>query len=118
MDGWHVSSVYERNEDEVGRPQSMEGMDETFALVAETKPVRVYMDGCFDMLHYGHANALRQAKAMGDELVVGLIPDHEVLKAKGCAPVMNESERGALLDCIKWVDEVVRGKSPPLGNGS
>ena len=27
---------------------------------AGRKPVRVYMDGCFDMMHYGHANALRQ----------------------------------------------------------
>lgn len=37
------------------------------------KGVRVYMDGCFDLMHYGHANALRQAKALGDELVVGVV---------------------------------------------
>lgn len=30
---------------------------------AGRKPVRVYMDGCFDMMHYGHANALRQVMA-------------------------------------------------------
>ena len=44
------------------------------------KPVRVYMDGCFDLAHFGHANALRQAKACGDTLVVGLVPDAEVLR--------------------------------------
>lgn len=42
------------------------------------KPVRVYMDGCFDLMHYGHANALRQAKALGDELVVGVVSDEEI----------------------------------------
>ena len=36
------------------------------------------MDGCFDMMHYGHANALRQAKALGDVLVVGLTPDSQI----------------------------------------
>lgn len=62
------------------------------------------------MMHYGHANALRQAKALGDELVVGLIPDKEVAKAKGCAPVLTEEERFELVHAIKWVDEVLTGK--------
>jgi len=68
----------------------------------------VYMDGCFDMMHYGHANALRQAKACGDELVVGLIPDSEIVRCKG-PPVQNEEERMTMVRSVKWVDEVITG---------
>jgi ethanolamine-phosphate cytidylyltransferase len=53
------------------------------------KKVRVYMDGCFDMMHYGHANALRQARALGDERVVS---DEEIKANKG-PPVMSMDER-------------------------
>ncbi len=56
------------------------------------RPVRVYMDGCFDMMHYGHANALRQARALGDELVVGVVSDEEIQTNKG-PTVMSMQER-------------------------
>lgn len=56
------------------------------------KPVRVYMDGCFDLMHYGHANALRQAKALGDVLVVGVVSDEEIIANKG-PPVLSMEER-------------------------
>lgn len=56
------------------------------------KRVRVYMDGCFDLMHYGHANALRQAKALGDELVVGVVSDEEIIANKG-PPVLSMEER-------------------------
>lgn len=71
-------------------------------------PLRVYMDGCFDMMHYGHANALRQAAALGDQLVVGLIPDSEILRCKG-PPVMDEDERRIMIDSVKWVGQVITG---------
>lgn len=58
------------------------------------KRIRVYMDGCFDLMHYGHANALRQAKALGDELVVGVVSDEEIIKNKG-PPVLSMEERYA-----------------------
>jgi ethanolamine-phosphate cytidylyltransferase len=58
------------------------------------RPVRVYMDGCFDMMHYGHCNALRQARALGDELVVGVIGDEEIKANKG-PPVTPMHERYA-----------------------
>lgn len=56
------------------------------------KPVRVYMDGCFDMMHYGHCNALRQARALGDQLVVGVVSDEEIIANKG-PPVTPLHER-------------------------
>ncbi|KAI3443444.1 hypothetical protein Pfo_000109 [Paulownia fortunei] len=70
------------------------------------KHVRVYMDGCFDLMHYGHANALRQAKALGDELVVGVVSDEEIVSNKG-PPVLSMQERLALVSGLKWVDEVI-----------
>jgi len=72
------------------------------------RPIRIYVDGCFDLFHVGHSNALRQAKACGDYLVVGLVPDNEILLNKGSMPVMNEEERFAALSACKWVDEVIR----------
>lgn len=67
---------------------------------------RVWVDGCFDMMHYGHANALRQAKELCDYLVVGVHSDAEVMHNKGI-PVMNEQERYESVRSCKWVDEVV-----------
>ncbi|CAF0777260.1 unnamed protein product [Adineta steineri] len=68
--------------------------------------VRVWMDGCYDMVHFGHANACRQAKQMGTYLVVGVHSDAEITKHKG-PPVFSEQERYKMVRAIKWVDEVV-----------
>jgi ethanolamine-phosphate cytidylyltransferase len=56
------------------------------------KKVTIWVDGCFDCMHYGHANALRQAKEMGDYLVVGVHSDNEISKNKG-PTVLNNEER-------------------------
>ncbi|CAG8545073.1 920_t:CDS:2 [Paraglomus occultum] len=76
------------------------------AAEGKRKPIRVWVDGCFDLMHYGHANALRQAKAMGDYLVVGVHSDEEIERNKGPA-VMREDERYAAVAACKWVDLVV-----------
>lgn len=75
--------------------------------MTEEKEVRVWVDGCYDMVHFGHANALRQAKAKGDKLVVGIHSDAEIAKHKR-PPVLTQEERCKLLQGIKWVDEVVK----------
>ena len=80
--------------------------------MSQKKPTRIWVDGCFDTMHYGHANALRQAKAMGDYLVVGVHSDKEILKNKGPS-VLNNQERYLILTryasvaACKWVDQVV-----------
>ncbi|CAD6258592.1 unnamed protein product [Miscanthus lutarioriparius] len=72
------------------------------------RPVRVYMDGCFDMMHYGHCNALRQARALGDELVVGVISDDEIKANKG-PPVTPLHDRMIMVRAVKWVDDIIPG---------
>jgi len=69
--------------------------------------VTIWTDGCFDMMHWGHANALRQIKELGDYLIVGVHSDAEIRKNKG-PPVMTEQERYEAVAACKWVDEVVR----------
>lgn len=71
------------------------------------KPKRIWVDGCFDLTHYGHFNALRQAKQMGEYLVVGVHSDAEILKNKG-PTVLTEEERYAIVASCKWVDQVVK----------
>ncbi|ORX50844.1 Nucleotidylyl transferase [Hesseltinella vesiculosa] len=75
-------------------------------MTTEKKPVRIWVDGCFDLFHSGHANALRQARAMGDYLIVGVHSDAEIEKNKG-PTVMKEHERYAAVAGCKWVDQVV-----------
>ncbi|XP_032471655.1 ethanolamine-phosphate cytidylyltransferase isoform X3 [Phocoena sinus] len=70
------------------------------------RAVRVWCDGCYDMVHYGHSNQLRQARAMGDHLIVGVHTDEEIAKHKG-PPVFTQEERYKMVQAIKWVDEVV-----------
>jgi len=70
------------------------------------KPVRIYIDGCWDVMHSGHYNAIRQAKALGDVLVVGVHSDEEIGRNKR-QPVMNDEERTTMVEACKWTDEVV-----------
>ena len=68
--------------------------------------LRMWVDGCFDMLHFGHTNAIRQARKLGHELFVGCHSDEEILQYKG-PPIMNSEERYEALRGCKWVDFVV-----------
>ncbi|KAG9408216.1 hypothetical protein AC1031_021460 [Aphanomyces cochlioides] len=70
------------------------------------KQVRIWMDGAFDMMHYGHMNAFRQAKSVGTYLVVGVNDDKSITECKGAPPVMCDEERIASVAGCKFVDAV------------
>jgi ethanolamine-phosphate cytidylyltransferase len=81
--------------------------EESEQLKQQNKQIRVWMDGAFDMFHYGHMNAFRQGRALGTYLVVGVNDDESIKACKGTAPVLNDDERiGAVSGC-RWVDEIV-----------
>lgn len=68
--------------------------------------IRIWVDGCFDMLHFGHTNAIRQAASLGAELFVGSHSDEEIIRYKG-PPIMHADERYEALRGCKWVTFVV-----------
>jgi D-beta-D-heptose 7-phosphate kinase/D-beta-D-heptose 1-phosphate adenosyltransferase len=67
----------------------------------------VFTNGCFDLLHAGHAAFFQQARAMGDVLIVGLNTDASVRRNKGPSrPVTPEHERAEVLGALRAVDAV------------
>ena len=68
----------------------------------------VFTNGVFDLLHPGHVRYLREARALGDALVVGLNADESVRRNKGPArPITSERERAEILGALECVDAVV-----------
>ena len=73
------------------------------------KKIRVLVGGVFDILHVGHVHFLKQARELGDELVVIVAHDETVLKNKRRNPVNPAEDRAELLRAIRYVDEVYIG---------
>lgn len=68
---------------------------------------RVITYGTFDLLHYGHINLLKRAKAQGDYLIVALSTDHFNLKEKRKRSYFEYEKRKQLLEAIRYVDLVI-----------
>lgn len=68
----------------------------------------VFTNGCFDILHTGHATYLAWARAQGDALVVAINSDASVRRNKGPRrPIVCEADRAALLLALRCVDYVI-----------
>ncbi len=68
----------------------------------------VFTNGCFDLLHRGHAEYLAAARALGDLLYVGINTDRSVERLKGAGrPIVGQDDRAALVAALAAVDRVV-----------
>jgi D-beta-D-heptose 7-phosphate kinase/D-beta-D-heptose 1-phosphate adenosyltransferase len=68
----------------------------------------VFTNGCFDLVHAGHALHLEEARGLGDRLVIGLNSDDSIRELKGPArPIQCQRDRAILLAALQAVDAVV-----------
>ena len=75
-------------------------------LKAEGKKI-VFTNGCFDIIHIGHVRYLKEAKALGDVLVIGLNSDKSVSSIKSNRPINPQNHRAEVLSSLEMVDYVV-----------
>lgn len=75
------------------------------SLKSEGKRI-VFTNGCFDILHAGHVRCLKQAKKLGDILIIGLNSDKSVSCLKQGRPINSEKKRAEVLSALCMVDYV------------
>jgi len=68
----------------------------------------VFTNGCFDILHAGHVHYLKEAKKLGDRLLIGLNSDKsvQILKGKN-RPINSENSRSTVVENLSFVDGVI-----------
>ena len=91
-------------------PGKLKSVEELKSIASQAKARGqkvVFTNGCFDILHQGHLHVLREAKALGDLLIVAVNSDGSVKRLKGPSrPVINEAGRSELIAALEMVDYV------------
>jgi D-glycero-beta-D-manno-heptose 1-phosphate adenylyltransferase len=97
-------------------PAKYKSVDELSSISAKARKAGrlvVFTNGCFDLVHRGHIHLLRQAKMLGDILIVGVNSDVSVKAIKGPQrPIMPETDRIELIAALEMVDYVVAYNEP------
>ena len=77
--------------------------------------VRVFVSGCYDILHAGHLQFFEEARALGDRLTVSFANEEILWKHKERRPSLPDDHKAALLGSLEMVDEVVAGNGTAKG---
>jgi D-beta-D-heptose 7-phosphate kinase/D-beta-D-heptose 1-phosphate adenosyltransferase len=91
----------------VGETVSRTELKEKIDVLKQQGKKIVFTNGCFDILHIGHIRYLKQAKDMGDILVVGLNADISVSLLKPQRPINPEEHRAEMLSSLNMIDYIV-----------
>lgn len=102
-----LKKIYSNEEE----PNKVVDMVELKSLVDKWKGSNnklIFTNGCFDLLHYGHIHLLKQAKRLGDKLIVGINSDESVRFLKGKnRPIIKETDRLQVIAAFDFVDCVI-----------
>ena len=94
----------------------VKSLDELKAITAAARTngkITVFTNGCFDLIHRGHIYLLREAKALGDLLVVAVNSDRSVKAIKGpTRPILAETDRLELIAAMEMVNYVLLFDEP------
>lgn len=91
-----------------GKVRSLDDLLVEIAVHREAGQRIVLTNGCFDVIHAGHVQYLREAKRQGDVLIVGVNADDEVASLKGAGrPVYKQTERLEILNEFESIDYLV-----------
>ena len=73
------------------------------------KPVKVFVSGCYDIIHAGHIQFFTEARALGNYLIVCFASDEILKKYKGRTAAIPQEHKKIILESLRLVDEVCVG---------
>lgn len=77
----------------------------------DKKKKKVFVSGCYDILHGGHIEFFNQARSLGDYLIVSFASDKTLEVYKNKKSSLPEAHKRKILESLRMVDEVVMGNS-------
>ncbi|MCI6218364.1 MAG: D-glycero-beta-D-manno-heptose-7-phosphate kinase [Helicobacter sp.] len=103
----NISHLSHAQSHKISTKQQVKHAIDSLKLANENAKI-VFTNGCFDILHRGHAQYLAQARELGDILIVGLNSDNSVTRLKGeNRPINTQEDRAFLLASLECVDYVI-----------
>ncbi len=89
----------------MGKLRSLAELKEIVASLQNDGKTVVFTNGCFDILHVGHIRCLREAKSIGDVLVVAVNSDQSIAANKGLEQLFYpQDERIEILEAVQYID--------------